>query len=82
MKNVYLRRNKLLNEVKELVAENLGCEIEKLTIDTKLIEDLEADSLDIVELTMAIEEKFGVEIADEELENVKTVGDIVKFVEK
>ncbi|SHH56997.1 acyl carrier protein [Anaerosphaera aminiphila DSM 21120] len=72
----------ILDDVKELVAENLGCEIEDLTENTNLIDDLNADSLDIVELTMAIEDKFGVQIPDEDLEKVRTVSDIVKYVGK
>lgn len=72
----------ILDDVKELVAENLGCEIEDLTENTNLIDDLNADSLDIVELTMAIEDKFGVQIPDEDLEKVRTINDIVKYVGK
>ncbi|RVU54841.1 acyl carrier protein [Anaerosphaera multitolerans] len=72
----------ILEDVKELVAENLGCEIEDLKEETNLIEDLNADSLDIVELTMAIEEKFGVQIPDEDLEKVRTIEDIVKYIGK
>lgn len=69
------------DKLKELIADNLGCEIEDIKRESNLIEDLEADSLDIVELTMAIEEEFGVAISDEELENVKTVEDILKNID-
>lgn len=70
-----------IDRLKEIVAENLGASVEDLTEDTKFIEDLNADSLDIVELTMAIEEEFDVSIDDEELENIKTIGDILNYIE-
>ena len=69
-------------KLQDLLAENLGCEKEEITKEASLIDDLGADSLDIVELTMAIEEEFGVSIEDEELEKVKTVGDILNYLEK
>ncbi|MDO5712814.1 MAG: acyl carrier protein [Tissierellia bacterium] len=68
-------------KLKDLIAENLGCDKEDISKETNLVEDLEADSLDIVELTMAIEEEFGVAIEDEDLEHVKTVGDILAYLE-
>lgn len=70
------------DKLKELIAENLGCEMEDIKGDTNLIEDLDADSLDIVELTMAIEEEFSIKIDDEEIAKVKTVDDILKQIEK
>lgn len=70
------------DKLKELIAENLGCELEDIKADTNLVEDLEADSLDIVELTMAIEEEFSIKIEDEVIAEVKTVNDILKEIEK
>ena len=67
-------------KVKDIIEKELGVEREKLTDDASFIEDLGADSLDIVELVMAMEEEFEVEIPDEEAENIKTVGDAVNYV--
>ena len=65
----------------ELISEQFGVEADTITVDTTFEDDLGADSLDIVELSMALEEEFGVTIADEELPNMKTVGDLVKYLE-
>ena len=64
-----------------LLYTSLSCDADKVTPDARLAEDLEADSLAAVELSMALEEEFGVTIADEELPNMKTVGDLVKYLE-
>lgn len=69
-------------KVKTVIADTLNCEIENLTMDTNLADDLGADSLDSVDLGMAIEDEFGVTIADEDLVNIKTVGDLVRYVEQ
>jgi len=69
-----------LDKLKRLIAENAGCNVEDIELKSKLIEDLNVDSLDIVELTMAIEDEFGVAIPDEELENISTVEDILNFL--
>ncbi len=66
--------------VKKIVAENLGVEPEKVTEDASFIDDLGADSLDIVELVMAFEEEFGVEIPDEAAEKIGTVKDAIDFI--
>ncbi|EFI42474.1 acyl carrier protein [Peptoniphilus sp. oral taxon 386] len=71
-----------LDKIKNIVAENLGCSVEELDENTNLIEDLKADSLDIVELTMAIEEEFGISIKDEDIEKINTIGNILEYVEK
>ena len=63
-------------KVKEIIAEQLGVKIEQVTPDAKFIEDLGADSLDTVELVMALEEEFGQEIPDEEAEKLQSVGEI------
>ncbi len=68
------------NKVKKIVADQLEVDISKLTKETTF-EDIDADSLDIVELVMALEEEFDLEISDQEIENIKTVGDVVKYIE-
>ena len=68
-------------EVKEVFVDTLNCEEDKVTMEASLTEDLEADSLDAVELNMALEEALGYSMADEELQNMKTVGDIVRYLE-
>ena len=67
--------------VKKIVVEHLGVEAEKVTEEAAFIDDLGADSLDIVELVMAFEEEFNVEIPDDAAEKIQTVGDAVKFIE-
>jgi acyl carrier protein len=68
--------------VKKIVVEHLGVDAEKVTLEASFIDDLGADSLDNVELVMAFEEEFGVEIPDDAAETIQTVGDAVKFIEK
>lgn len=68
-------------EVKAIVVEQLNVEEAIIKPESKFTEDLNADSLDVVELVMAIEEKFGVEIPDNEAEKIKTVGDVVSYIE-
>ena len=68
------------SKVKGIIAEQLGVSEEEIKITSSFIEDLGADSLDIVELVMAMEEEFEVEIPDEEAENIKTVQDAVNYV--
>ena len=68
--------------VKDIIVEQLGVNPEQVTPQAKFIEDLGADSLDTVELVMAFEEEFGVEIPDDQAETIVTVGDAVKFLEK
>jgi acyl carrier protein len=72
----------VLDEVKEVVAEQLGVNIDEIKEDSKFAEDLGADSLDVVELVMALEEKFDIEIPDEAAEKIATVADAVKFIEE
>ena len=70
------------NKVTEIISENLGIEREKVTLSSKLIQDLGADSLDLVELVMAFEEAFGCDIADEDAEKITTVSDAVDYIKK
>ena len=67
-------------QVRNVIAETLGCDVEQVTLEAKLSEDLGADSLASVELTMALEEATGVAIDDEALPNMKTVGDIMDYL--
>lgn len=67
-------------EMKRIVVDTLNCDADKVTMEASLTEDLEADSLDAVELNMAFEDKFGVTIADEDLGTLKTVGDIFNYL--
>lgn len=71
----------VLDKIRELIAENLGKDIEEISAETSLTKDLEADSIDAVEIIMAIEDWYDIEIPDEEAERFKTVADIVAFVE-
>ena len=71
----------LLDDVKEVVIEQLDCDPAEVKEDSKFIEDLGADSLDVVELVMALEEKFDIEISDEDAEKILTVADAIKYIE-
>ena len=68
-------------KVQEIVAEKLGIEKSKITMEASFIDDLGADSLDTVELIMKMEEDFGIEIPDEDAEKLKTVGDVVNYLD-
>ena len=70
------------DRVKEIIAKELEVEVKQLTPEAKFIEDLGADSLDIVELVMALEEEFGIDIPDEEADTLKTVGDAMGYLRK
>ena len=69
------------DKVKDIIVEQLGVNPEQVTPQAKFIEDLGADSLDTVELVMAFEVEFNVEVPDEEAEKLQTVGDVVKYIE-
>jgi acyl carrier protein len=72
----------LFDDVKEVVVEQLNVNPDEVKMESKFVEDLGADSLDVVELVMALEEKFGIEIPDDEAEKIQTVGDAVKYIEE
>lgn len=72
----------VIDKVKQIVAEQLGVEEDEVKIETHFIDDLNADSLDIVELIMALEEEFELEISDEDAEKITTVGAAVKYIEE
>ncbi|MBI4335384.1 MAG: acyl carrier protein [Candidatus Omnitrophica bacterium] len=70
------------DRIRAIIAEQLGVKQEEVTDQAKFIEDLGADSLDTVELVMALEEEFGIEIPDEDAEKMVSVGDAVKYIEE
>ena len=73
----------IFDRVKDVIGEQLGIEtVDTITMDTTFIEDLGADSLDIVELIMALEEEFDLEIPEADAEKISTVGDVVEYIEK
>lgn len=72
----------LETKVAEIIAEQLGVNQDEVTQEASFIEDLGADSLDTVELVMALEEEFGIEIPDEDAEQITTVGDAVKYIQE
>ena len=71
-----------LTEVKAIIVDLLGVDLEKIEVASRFREDLEADSLDLVELIMAFEDKFGAEISDEDAQSITTVGEAVEYIEK
>ena len=72
----------IADKVRDIIVEQLGVNPEQVTPQASFIEDLGADSLDIVELVMAFEEEFGVEVPDEDAEKLQTVGDVIKYIEE
>ncbi|MDD2446845.1 MAG: acyl carrier protein [Tissierellia bacterium] len=71
----------MFDKVKKIIADELDADVEEIKMETSLMKDLEADSLDAVEIMMALEDEFEITIPDEDAENFKNIGDIVKFVE-
>jgi acyl carrier protein len=71
----------LIDDIKEVVVEQLNCNADEVKEESKFVEDLGADSLDVVELVMALEEKFDIEIPDADAEAIATVGDALKYIE-
>ena len=69
-------------KIRDIIVEQLGVSADQVTPEAKFIEDLGADSLDTVELVMALEEEFGQEIPDEEAEKLQSVGDVIKYIEE
>lgn len=74
--------SKTYEDVKAIIVDLLGADGEKISMDARFREDLEADSLDLVELIMAFEDKFGAEISDEDAQKITTVGEAVAYIEK
>lgn len=71
----------MFEKLRDVIVDNLNCEADEVTLEARLKEDLNADSLDAVELSMAIEEEFDVTVPENALKDFETVGDIVKFLE-
>jgi len=75
-------RSEILSKVKKIVSDKLGVEESKVTESAKLIDDLGADSLDLVDLVMDLESEFGVKVDDADLERISTIKDVVDYIEK
>ncbi|RME90033.1 MAG: acyl carrier protein [Candidatus Hydrogenedentota bacterium] len=71
-----------VDKLKKVIAEQLGVDESEVTEDAHFIDDLGADSLDTVEMVMALEEEFGIEVPDEDAEKIQTVGDVIKYIEE
>ncbi len=72
----------MFERIRDLVAEKVGVEVDEITMETSFADDLEADSITLFELVMALEDEFDIEIDDESIEKIKTVGDIVNYLEE
>lgn len=72
----------LFDKIKAIIVEQLGVEVEDVKLESSFVDDLGADSLDIVELVMALEEEFDIEIPDEDAEKIRTVGEAVKYIQE
>lgn len=70
-----------LDTIKKILSEQFDVEEDTLNLETKLVEDLGADSLDVVDLLMSIEDEFNIEVADEDILTIKTIGDLVTYIE-
>ncbi len=70
------------DKIKDLIVEHLGVSMDEVVPEASFIDDLGADSLDIVELVMAIEEEFGLEISDDDAEKIQTIGDAINYVDE
>ncbi len=71
----------VFEKIREILCDQLDLEEDKVTMESSIVDDLGADSLDVVDLIMSLEEEFDVEIPDEEIENIKLVGDLVRYIE-
>ena len=72
----------VFEKLREIISEQLELSEELITMESNLMEHFDADSLDLVDLVMSVEDEFGVEVPEEAVENLKTVGDVVKFIEE
>ena len=75
-----MTEEEIFNKIAELIADNFQLDKDKITMDTNFTKDLDADSIDLVEFIMQLEDDFGAEIPDEDAENIATVGDAVKYI--
>ena len=72
----------VFERIREIICDQLDLEEDKVTMDSDIMEDFEADSLDVVDLVMSIEDEFGLEVPDDQIENFHTVGDVVRFIQE
>ena len=72
----------VFERIREIICDQLDLEEDKVTMDSDIMEDFEADSLDVVDLVMSIEDEFGLEVPDAQIENFRTVGDVVRYIEE
>ena len=77
-----MSENEIFEKLKKIIVEELGTKEEDVTLDATFVDDLSADSLDIVELVMSIEEEFGIDIPDSTAEKITTVRDVVEYIQK
>ena len=71
----------IFERIRSLLASQLDIEEDRITMDSSFVEDFEADSLDVVDMVMSLEDEFGIEVPDEEVEKLHTVGDVVRFID-
>ncbi|MBE6769577.1 MAG: acyl carrier protein [Ruminococcaceae bacterium] len=72
----------VFDKIREILADQLDANVDEMTMDTRIAEDLGADSLDVVEMLMSVEDEFGIEIPDDAIEDLKTIGNVVEYIEK
>ena len=72
----------IFERIRSLLASQLDLEEDRITMDSSFVEDFEADSLDVVDMVMSLEDEFGIEVPDEAVENFHTVGDVVRYVDE
>ena len=72
----------VFERIREIICDQLDLEEDKVTMDSDIMEDFEAYSLDVVDLVMSIEDEFGLEVPDDQIENFRTVGDVVRYIEE
>lgn len=72
----------VFERIREIICEQLDLEEDDVTLDSNIMEDFEADSLDLVDLVMSLEDEFNLEVPDDQIENFRTVGDVVRYIEE
>ncbi len=72
----------VFERIRQILMDQLDLSEEKITMESAIVDDLEADSLDVVDLVMTIEDEYGMEVPDDQIENFRTVGDVVKYIEE
>ena len=75
-------RTMIFERIREIICEQLDLEEDNVTLDSNIMEDFEADSLDLVDLVMSLEDEFNMEVPDDQVENFRTVGDVVRYIEE